>query len=389
LLRQQNPEIASQFASEIASKLVNEKLLTKPEASSVAINLLRFSQGRPIRGSVISPDGNAPRTAILREEQYRELLQKTVTEALSYSRPPSGAYTPERDAALNLLHGLRQFGPELDTVTGGGAAAVEKKLAEIDREYSSGEKYQSLVANTPVDTALEGIEKASHDQREQLYIQLADREANNGDAARARQIINERVSNPHQRRSALANIDQQETYRAISKGKVEDALRFISGLRTPKERASLITQIATKIGPGQKRANAMNFLEQVKSLLGSSLQAQDQEQMNALIEIARAFGKYEPKRSFEILDPLIDQVNELGAAARILEGFGQEYYEDDELNLQNGNSLAQVVERMSSALGTLALVNFERAKGSADRLRLPEVRLRAYLEIALQTVPIK
>ena len=389
LLRQQNPEIASQFASEIASKLVNEKLLTKPEASSVAINLLRFSQGRPNRGSVISPDGNAPRTAILREEQYRELLQKTVTEALSYSRPPSGAYTPERDAALNLLHGLRQFGPELDTVTGGGAAAVEKKLAEIDREYSSGEKYQSLVANTPVDTALEGIEKASHDQREQLYIQLADREANNGDAARARQIINERVSNPHQRRSALANIDQQETYRAISKGKVEDALRFISGLRTPKERASLITQIATKIGPGQKRANAMNFLEQVKSLLGSSLQAQDQEQMNALIEIARAFGKYEPKRSFEILDPLIDQVNELGAAARTLEGFGQEYYDDDELNLQNGNSLAQVVERMSSALGTLALVNFERAKGSADRLRLPEVRLRAYLEIALQTVPIK
>jgi hypothetical protein len=119
------------------------------------------------------------------------------------------------------------------------------------------------------------------------------------------------------------------------------------------------------------------------------VQAQDQEQMNALIELARAFGKYDPKRSFEILDPLIDQVNELCTAARTLEGFGQENYEDDELNLQSGNSLSQVMERMSSALGNLARVNFERAKGAADRLRLPEVRLQAYLQIAMQTVPIK
>jgi len=41
LLRVKNPELAAQFASEIASKLLNEKLLTNPEAASVAINLLR------------------------------------------------------------------------------------------------------------------------------------------------------------------------------------------------------------------------------------------------------------------------------------------------------------------------------------------------------------
>jgi hypothetical protein len=143
----------------------------------------------------------------------------------------------------------------------------------------------------------------------------------------------------------------------------------------------------------QRRCNPARpsnaLADPARSLLGSSVQAQDQEQMNALIELARAFGKYDPKRSFEILDPLIDQVNELCTAARTLEGFGQENYEDDELNLQSGNSLSQVMERMSSALGNLARVNFERAKGAADRLRLPEVRLQAYLQIAMQTVPIK
>ena len=389
LLRQTNPELAAQFAGEIASKLLNEKLLSKPEAASVVINLLRFSQNSLQRGPVPSADGNTTRIPILTEVQYRELLQKAVTEALSFSRTPSGTYSRERDAALNLLYGLRQFGPELDSVANGSAAAVQKKLFEINPEASGGIEFQNLLNNNSVDAALEGIAKVSVDQREQLYLQLANREANNGDIVRARQIINERVTNPSQRRQALANMDQQESQRAVAKGKVEDALRIISGYRTARERAVQIMQIANQIGPGQKRANAIVLLEQAKSLLGSSMQAQDQDQMLALIEIARAFGKYDSKRSFEILDPLIDQVNDLCAAARILEGFGQEYYEDEELSLQNGNSLAQIAGRMSNALGTLALANFERARATSDKLRLPELRLRAYLDIAQQTITAK
>jgi hypothetical protein len=34
----------------------------------------------------------------------------------------------------------------------------------------------------------------------------------------------------------------------------------------------------------------------------------------------------------------------------------------------------------------LAIINFERAKLTADPLRLPEVRLRGYLDIAQQTL---
>jgi hypothetical protein len=95
------------------------------------------------------------------------------------------------------------------------------------------------------------------------------------------------------------------------------------------------------------------------------------------------------KRSFEILDPLIDQANDLCSAARTLEGFGQENYDDEELNLENGNSVSQAAMKIANALGTLALVNFERARAGSDRFRLPEVRLKAYLEIAQQTIQAK
>jgi len=387
LLRQKNPELAAQFASEIANKLISDKLLSKPEAASVLVNLIRFAQ-RSRSAAVPNSDSNTPRP-LLTDEQYRDLLQKALTEALSFSRTSSNVYSTERDVALNLLYGLRDLGPDLNNVSGDSVAAMRKKLAELNPENLNGNNYQNIIGSNTYEAALEGIEKAPLDQREQLYLTLANREANNGEIAHARQIINERVSNPYQRRNALSFIDQQESNRAVSKGKVEDALRMIGNLKTPRERAQMITQIANQIGPGQKRAVAINFLEQAKSLLGSSMQAQDQDQMFALIEIARAFGKYDAKRSFEILDPLIEQVNDLCAAARTMEGFGPEYYEDDELSMQNANSVGQVVMRMSNTIGSLALVNFERARATSDGLALPEVRLRAYMEIAQQAIQAK
>jgi len=108
--------------------------------------------------------------------------------------------------------------------------------------------------------------------------------------------------------------------------------------------------------------------------------------MNALFEIARAFSPYDSKRSFEIIDPLIDQFNELCGAARTLDGFGVEVYQADELNLQNGNSLAALTLRMANVLGSLATINFDRAKLTTDRIRAPEARLQIYLEVAQQTI---
>ena len=108
--------------------------------------------------------------------------------------------------------------------------------------------------------------------------------------------------------------------------------------------------------------------------------------MNALLELSRAFARYDAKRAFEIVDPLVDQFNELCTAARTLEGFGLEYYKNDELEMINGNNLAGLAQNISSALATLAFTNFERAKTTSDRIRLPEARLRAYLEIAQQSI---
>lgn len=61
--------------------------------------------------------------------------------------------------------------------------------------------------------------------------------------------MNERVTNPYQRRNSLMNFERQEIYFAMSKGKVEDALRLIGSIKNAKERASFLMQIALKSVP--------------------------------------------------------------------------------------------------------------------------------------------
>lgn len=389
LLAQKNPELAKELVHEIAGKLLGEEKLSKnSDAAHLTLSLLR-SYHTPA-GSIRISVGNmaSSPSGLLSEDDYKQLLQKAVGEVVSYT--PSRANTHSPDAIWNLLSGLQQLGDELDRASNGSKAAIEKKSKELmsanNMIVNPAQEYQNAIGSNPVEEALETIEKAPADYREQLYIQLANREVTNGNPARARQIVNDHVTNPYLRRQALVNIEQQEMYQALGKGKVEEALRNVSNLRNPRDRAAQLSQILNQIRHGQKRATALSLLEQVRVLLSPSPQAPDSEHMNALFELARAFSNYDAKRSFEIVDPLIEQFNEICTAARTLEGFGGEYFEDDELNMQNGNGVANIVAQMSMVLGDLALTNFDRAKAASEKILLPEVRLRVYLEIAQHTI---
>jgi hypothetical protein len=386
-LREKSPELAAELAGEIANKLLNEKLLKNSEAANLALSLIRVSG--PLQRNQPEPNSQARRVPLLTEQQQRDLLQKLMNEVTAYKPPPAGGYSPERDQAWNLFRSLKSMGPGLESVLTGGMATLEKRANEFgffEGQSNPMFKFQNEIGTLPPDDALAAIARAPKDFQDNLYVQLAHRVGQTGDSARAKQILNDHVSNFYQRQQALTQIEQQETYQAMSKGKVEEALRHIANLPTAEERASMINQLISQIGPGLKRANALNYLEQARALFSPSIQAHGQLQMHALFEIAKGFSRYDAKRAFEIVDPLVDQFNDIADAARVLEGFGGDFYDRQELNMSNGNSVAQTAHQMASSLGTLALANFDRAKLTSDRIKLPEVRLRAYLEIAQQSL---
>jgi hypothetical protein len=397
-LAEKNPEMASELVRDIASKILGEeKLISKVEAANMAIALSAYYGASDKQVDPILKDQN-PRISLvqglhkglLSEQDFKQLVQKMVREVLSFG-PVNGRAVAIGDGLWTVMGGLKSLGPELDKVVSGSSAALDKKQSELVGNVNMHwvnqfQEYQNVISNNPTEAALEAIDKSPAEFREQLYIMLATKEANSGDLNRAKQIINDNVSNPYQRSQALKSFEQQELDHAMSSGKIEEALRNIGAMRTPSERAEQLTQLAGQIGSSRQRATALSLLEQARGLLPPSAQAQDQTQMDALLEIARAFSPYDSKRSFEIIDPLVDQFNDLCTAAYTLKGFGSEFFDDDELDMEGEGVLAQVAGELSEVLGSMAMVNFDRAKATSDKLRLPEVRLHVDLQIAEQTI---
>jgi hypothetical protein len=403
-----NPELAGTLTKDLTAKLLDTKLMQNPEALAIAITLL----GRPLPG--FETNNGRTLNAPLSEQDYRALIQKALSEALS-ARPADQMTTTLYDSRMlpqevniqtgnsfvrvarapeMLLMTLKKFlGNDLDRFVPGGAAAVDKKLKQmngghdIDIEQSRSLKnFEDSISNSSTDAAREAITQAPPEIKEQLLQRLTEQRATAGNYAEARQLIIESILDPRVRRQALDNLERQAAFTEAAHGRMEEALKHVAKVSNSEERAVAVSEMAYQIGAGQKRATALALLETARSLVGTSIQAESHAHMRALLQLANAFSRYDEKRGFEILDPLVDQFNELSAAARTLNGFGLNYFVDGELSLQNGNSLATLASPMSATLGILSVADFDRAKATSDRFQLPEVRLTVYLSIVQQAI---
>jgi len=387
-LRSKDPDLAAKLAHDIAAKLMNERLLRNPEAAYLALGFMQIV--RPGGRRQLGGGEGAANTSLLSEDEFRDLFQRVLTEALSYSPPVMNVYNNERNVAQNLLNTLKQMSADLQRYAPDRAAALEKKWLEIntlgDPQSELRQKLQTTINSGTPDVALESVNQAPREMREQLYQQVANRFAQEGDLTRARQIINEHITNPMQRQQALRNLEQQAIYSAAARGKVDEALRNLTYFRPIGDRAQMLVQIADQIGPGIKKSTALLYLEQARTMLGPSPQAEDQQQMYALLAIGRAFSRLGSSRAFEIVEPLVDQFNDITAAALNMNGFGQKYYQDGEVIMTNGNVVADTGNQLATTLGHLALANFERAKAAADRIHPVELRINVYLNIAQQII---
>jgi len=386
LLRQSDQELANNLVKDMLSKIMEQKLVTNPAAAELALNLIRNSQPGSKEPVANKNQNSSP---LLSPEDYRALTQKVLSDALSVTKP-QGGFNQETSTAQMLLMNLKMsMSNELESIVPGSTASIQKKLSEMGGGVQTAEtwhRYDDAITNSSPDAAKDAIYKAPPELRGQLVQRLIDRNLRAGDFSQAKSILLENITNPRERRQALNNLEQQAAYTDVSQGRIEEALKHVSRLATDEDRASFIGEIAPRIGPGQKRAAALNLLETARSILGTSIRAENQSQMFALLQLAGAFSRYDAKRGFEILEPLVDQFNDLGEAARTLNGFGSTFFVDGELSMQNENSVATIAPSLANALGILSLVDFDRAKAVADRIHLPEVRLPVHLNIAQQAI---
>jgi tetratricopeptide (TPR) repeat protein len=284
-----------------------------------------------------------------------------------------------------ILNILRPLMPELEKRVPARAAQLKLRLAELDKQMDpqarAWSQYDSVMSRPP-DAILEEAAKAPAEMRNQLYMAAAAKLFNAGEFERARAVVGENLRG-QERDQMTAYLDNAEVERSVQKGNADDARAVVSRIKSKERRASALAELATVYAAKGDKKTAGGLLEEARGLLDR--QPDNEREVGALLDVARGYALVEPAKTFELLDPLIDQANDMMSAAALLEKFGAGggMFRKGEMVLGPGmGELGGMYARYVKALAELSRVDFDRTRQTADRFNRDEARLMARLIVA-------
>jgi hypothetical protein len=382
-LRQKDSESATRLASEVVAKLQSEGLSGGQEPTLVGMSLLhnvllpQSPQQYFFGQAPQSRDTEKPKPLVLEDSDLRALAELVASAALKDSTA-SGAF--------GLTMQLRPLLPELEKLVPARAAQLRQRIAEMDKALDPSMKswmqLNSAMSDGTPDALLEAAAKAPPEMRRGYYSFAAMKLVQAGDTERARQVINDNLTG-QEREQMLAQVDGAAISGAVEKGKLDDARAVVSRIKSKERRAGALAELATAFAARGDKKSAAQLLEEARGLV--SRQPDNEQEVGALLEVARGYALVEPSKTFEMIDPLIDQANDMLAAAALLEKFGagRGFFRKGEMILSPGMANVNgTYARYVKALAELARVDFDRTKTDADRFHHEEVRLMARLVIA-------
>jgi len=286
---------------------------------------------------------------------------------------------------------LKPILPDIEKLVPDRASALRSKMAEFEqsmegRQTSMWTKFEEITRTGTTEEILEAARNAPQGYADGLLQQAAFKAINQGDESQARQIV-ESISDPRQRYGMNVQLARQGYHRAIEQKKVAEARALASRLPI-EEQVSLLTQMANSTAAEGDKVAAIQLLAEAQALL--PIRATSYSLLQAQIMIAGAYEQLDPSRSAPIVERVIDQTNDLAAAALVLNGFDVSgYFRDGEFVINNGNPLNQIAESCGRELGAVARGDLDRARVAAERFQRPEMRLMALMQIAQVSTTIE
>jgi hypothetical protein len=290
---------------------------------------------------------------------------------------------------LSIYQQIKPILPDMEKLVPERMSAMRSRIAEFEQSSEAQQatiwrNFQEVTQNGTPEAILEAVKTAPTEYADSLLQQAALKAISQGNENQARQIV-EKISDPRQRIGVNMQIARQGYYRAIEEKKTAEARAFIPRLPL-EEQVSLLTQMANSAAAEGDKAAALQLLGEAQALLPN--RATNYGLLQAQLMIAGSYERLEPGRSAPIVDKVIDQTNELVAAALVLNGFDvMGYFRNDEFVIAGGSPLNMIAESCGRELGAVARGDLDRARLAAERFQRPEMRLIALLQIAQAISP--
>ena len=219
-----------------------------------------------------------------------------------------------------------------------------------------------------------------------LYQNAAWKAFTNGDATRAKEII-EMMPDPVQRRQMLDQLENQTANALEGNNKIIEARRLAEKAKTIDRKIEILIRMAGEAAASGDKKGGLDLLNEAKAIVAST--PQSAAQLNAQLRLAQAYLKADPDQSFALLQPLITKLNELVAAAALLDGIDFRYLSDGEWQMPGASNLGGLVNALDLTLAGLGLTDFDRARALADQIARPEMRVLIEIDLAQTALGIK
>jgi hypothetical protein len=425
-LQSKDEEAFKKLTDKTLSRLTSDNLLSTTQATGVAMSLLRA--GPQLTSSATATTSatqttntvssrNAP---VLNESSYHDLLDRVVTAALTATprtnanggggnqrravrqgvvigsmdgggvwtsdgtpepQTPADPAQVQQNNARMLLRNLQGMLTQVDQYLPERSQAVRQKLSEMGMGNNSMADFANQMRNVMQQGDSESLAAAAANVpgplQSRLYQEAAERAVAEGNIDRAQQIANDHLDE-NGRTAITQAIDFKKLTTNVSSDNLAEIRQKLAALPSDADRVKYLADLATATQKDNPKL-ALKFAEDARALVGK--RATTYRDMENQLRVAELFASIDPKRSFDVLEPGIAQLNELLAAAQVLNGFEVEVFRDGELPLQGGSELGSMISRYGQQLASLSKLDFERAQITADRFQFAEPRLMAKLAI--------
>lgn len=384
-LLSKDPKAAAKLAGEITSAIKSADASKDYQAIYIATSMLT-----QLRSLMRPSNSKAKETPPPQEtqEMFRDLLELMVTTALKVTTAQL-LDVQEQGRARDLLTQVQVFLPEIEKHLPSRAHAARAKLAQFEKAFyrqpETPAALEDMESKSP-DDLIAMAAKSQEESRDMLYSQAVMKLIEQGDTARARQIVKDFLPDDGSRESLFAVIDLKETERAIKDSKLEDARKSISRLGSNEERAMALIELAAKAEAEKDQKSQRELLKEAGELLGD--QVETRSQVEAQLALAAASLNLDHDRPFEILGSAIDRLNTILNAVATITKFdqgtsnvhGPANVMDGEM-LLNAGEFANVTNNLDQQLLAFMRKDFDRTVMTLKRWDVNEVRLAISLTL--------
>jgi len=409
-LYSKDKEAFEKLSKKLLSKLTSDNLMASEEAGNLAEDLLRPGPIPEDRSTNPHSSNASGQNQALDESAYHDLMEAAITAALtagpnltvrgqetiafttrdgimvSSNNPRAGfslqpisatqANDERQDNTRKLLMELQQLLPQIDQYLPDRAQAMRQKLTElgignnpitsIDLDQGTSESLMTAAKSAPTQI------------QPQIYKQAAQKAIGEGNTERALQIANDHLDES-ERIAITQQVELKNLAMDASPDKLAKIRQKLAALPSDSTRVRALIDLAIATEKDNPKL-ALTFLDGARNLV--SKRASTYRDFEDQLKVADALAALDPKRSFDVLESGIAHLNEILAAAAVVNGFEAEVFREGELPLQGGSELGNMVARYGWELGSLAKLDFDHARMTADKFQLAEARLLAKLLIA-------